>query len=232
MREKILVVDDDVTSLELLRLRLGKEGYEVFTARSGEEALQLCRQNMPDLVLLDLMMPGMDGFETCRRLKNMKEELAVIMLTASSDDVDKVVGFKLGIDDYQTKPYNFTELVLRIKAVLRRARNSHRSGEDSVLEYPGLVIDRGRRTVSVNSQPVELTPREFDLLWLLASHPNQVFSKQQLLDRLWDGAYFGDDNTVNVHIRRLREKIEENPSKPVYVKTVWGVGYKFELPQQ
>jgi DNA-binding response OmpR family regulator len=226
MTLNILAVDDDLKILKILQHTLSKEGFKVTTASSGEEALQIARQTFPDLVLLDIMMPGLDGFETFQRLKAIRD-VPVIILSARSDEIDKVVGFRMGVDDYQTKPFSPTELALRVKAVLRRISEQKVKNENS-LNYGSLVLDYERRVVEINSQKVELTPKEFELLWLMASNPNRVFTKAHLLDKIWDSSFYGDDNTVTVHIRKLREKIEIEPSKPAYIKTVWGTGYKFE----
>jgi len=172
------------------------------------------------------MMPGMDGFETYQKLKALRE-VPVIILSARSDEVDKIVGFRMGVDDYQTKPFSPTELALRVKAVLRRAREQ-KIDSKYVLKYGALSLDYEKRVVWHTNNKIELTPKEFELLWLMASNPNRVFTKAHLLDKIWDSAFYGDDNTVTVHIRKLREKIEADPSKPVFIKTVWGTGYKFE----
>ena len=227
MPRRILAVDDDQKILKIIQHTFQKEGFEVLTASSGEEALEKSRQLKPDLVVLDLMMPGMDGFETYQKLKTQREDLPVIILTAKADEVDRIVGFRLGVDDYQTKPFSPTELALRAKAVLRRS-GSFTSTNEKLLEYGVLVIDYTRRLSTVSGKKVELTPKEFELLWLMAANPNRVFSKSVILDKIWDSAYYGDENTVTVHIRRLREKLEPDPSRPRYIKTVWGAGYKFE----
>jgi len=226
MPQCILAVDDDQKILKILQHTLSKEGFNVITATSGEEALQIAGQNSPDLVLLDIMMPGMDGFETYQKLKAIRE-VPVIILSARSDEIDKIVGFRMGVDDYQTKPFSPTELALRVKAVLRRVREQ-KVDSRHVLKYGSLTLDYEKRVVEVNNNKIELTPKEFELLWLMASNPNRVFTKAHLLDKIWDSAFYGDDNTVTVHIRKLREKIETDPSKPVFIKTVWGTGYKFE----
>ena len=226
MTHSILAVDDDPKILKILQHTLTKEGFKVSTASCGEEALQIARQTFPDLVLLDIMMPGMDGFETFQRLKAIRE-VPVIFLTARSDEIDKVVGFRMGVDDYQTKPFSPIELALRVKAVLRRSGEQKVKSENS-LKYGSMELDYDKRVVEINSQKVELTPKEFELLWLMASNPNRVFTKAHLLDKIWDSSFYGDDNTVTVHIRKLREKIEFDPSKPAFIKTVWGTGYKFE----
>ncbi|KJS14918.1 MAG: PhoP family transcriptional regulator [Peptococcaceae bacterium BRH_c4b] len=227
MPYRILAVDDDPKILKILLHSLGKEGFEVLTAANGEEALQKARQFPPDLVVLDIMMPGMDGFETYQKLKAQRE-VPVIILSARTDEVDRVVGFRMGVDDYQTKPFSPTELALRVKAILRRLEEKNVQPEQ-VLTFAGLILDYGKRLVMVDGSKVELTPKEFELLWLMASNSNRVFTKAHLLDKIWDSSFLGDENTVTVHIRRLREKIERDPSKPVYIKTVWGTGYKFEF---
>lgn len=227
MSPRIMVVDDDPTIIKIIDHAMKKEGIEVISANSGQEALDLVSRDRPDLVLLDVMMPGMDGFETFQRLKAIMD-VPVIMLSARSDEVDRLVGLRLGVDDYQTKPFSPAELALRVKAVLRRTGGTRSREQRKTLGYNGLTIDSQSRLVTVGGKKVDLTPKEFDLLWLMASNPNRVFTKGQILDLVWDSSYFGDENTVMVHIRRLREKIEEEPSRPVYIKTVWGTGYKFE----
>jgi len=223
---RILAVDDDPKILKILQHALSREGFEVVTAASGEEALEKAGQYPPDLVVLDIMMPGMDGFETFQRLK-ARREMPVIILSARTDEMDRVVGFRMGVDDYQTKPFSPTELALRVKAVLRRV-GGQKAAQEQMLSYGPLTLDYGKRAVLLDNRKVELTPKEFELLWLMASNPNRVFTKAHLLDKVWDSSFYGDDNTVTVHIRRLREKIERDPSKPKYIKTVWGTGYKFE----
>lgn len=228
--QRILAVDDDPKILKILQHTLSKEGFEVILAASGEDALQKVRSQPPDLVVLDIMMPGMDGFETLQKLKAQHCNAPVIMLSARSDEVDKVVGFRMGVDDYQTKPFSPTELALRIKAILRRL-GEQGTKQKQVLSFKGLTLDYNKRIVMLNNQKIELTPKEFEVLWVLASNPNQVFTKANLLDKVWDSAFYGDDNTVTVHIRRLREKLEKEPSNPSYIKTVWGIGYKFECEE-
>jgi len=228
MPQKIMVVDDEPKIIKIVEHALKKEGFEVIKASGGAEALDLAAKDRPDLVLLDIMMPGMDGFETFQRLKAMMD-VPVVILSARSDEIDKVVGFRMGVDDYQTKPFSPTELALRIKAVLRRVGENNVREKD-VLTFGELSIDSRSRLLTVAGKKVELTPKEFDLLWLLASSPNRVFPKGQILDLVWDSSYYGDENTVMVHIRRLREKIEGDPSSPRFIKTVWGTGYRFESP--
>jgi len=229
MSHCILAVDDDPKIIKVLQHTLSREGLKVVTASNGEEALQMARQYSPDLVLLDIMMPGMDGFETFQKLKEQRD-IPVIILSARSDEVDRLVGFRMGVDDYQTKPFSPAELALRVKAVLRRV-GEQRFTREQVLRFGSLTLDYGRRVVELNGRKVDLTPKEFELLWIMASNPNRVFSKTHLLDKIWDSSFYGDDNTVTVHIRKLREKIEKNPSKPAYIKTVWGTGYKFEYDE-
>jgi len=226
MAYSILAVDDDPKILKILQHTLSKEGFKVAAAASGEAALQIAGQSSPDLILLDIMMPGMDGFETYQKLKAIRE-VPVIILSARSDEVDKIVGFRMGIDDYQTKPFSPTELALRVKAVLRRGREQ-KANSENMLKYDNLTLDYEKRMVEVNNNKIELTPKEFELLWLMASNPSLVFTKAHLLDKIWSSSFYGDENTVTVHIRKLREKIEADPSKPVFIKTVWGTGYKFE----
>ncbi len=205
-----------------------REGYQVSTASDGEEALRLAEREQPDLIILDLMLPRVDGFEVCRRLRAYTNT-PIIILSAKGDEVDKVTGFRLGVDDYLTKPFSPTELVLRVKAVLRRTRAKD-EGQALRIVYPGLEMDLRTREVKVRGQPVSLTAREFDLLWLMASHPFQVFSREQLFTRIWGEEYLRDENTVTVMIRRLRSKIEQDPDSPAIIVTVWGVGYKFQPP--
>jgi DNA-binding response OmpR family regulator len=226
MSYSILAIDDDPKILKILLHTFRKEGFKVATAASGEEALQIARQSPPDLVLLDIMMPDMDGFETYQKLKALRE-VPVIILSSRCDEIDKIVGFRMGIDDYQTKPFSPSELTLRVKAVLRRDR-AQEANNENVLKYGNLTLDYEKRVVEVNNNKIGLTPKEFELLWLMASSPSFVFTKAHLLNKIWQSCFCGDDNTVTVHIRKLREKIEANPSKPVFIKTVWGTGYKFD----
>jgi DNA-binding response OmpR family regulator len=227
--DNVLVVDDETIVAEVVARYLTREGYLVRTASDGEEALRLAREVQPDLVVLDLMLPKLDGLEVCRRLQ-AEGDVAIIMLTARGEETDRIVGLRLGADDYLVKPFSPAELVARVHAVLRRTQSptsGARPGQGK-LRFPGLVIDPRTRGVEVRDQPVELTPKEFDLLAFLASSPGQVFTRDQLLTEVWDYQYAGDASTVTVHVRRLREKIEEAPMSPRHIKTVWGIGYKFE----
>jgi two-component system, OmpR family, response regulator VicR len=226
----ILVVDDEPNILEVVSAYLRRELYNVVTATDGEAALKQFAETCPDLIVLDVMLPRLDGLEVCRRVR-ATSNTPIIMLTARSDEMDKLVGLGIGADDYLTKPFSPRELVARIKAVLRRslAVAPPEPGADDTLKFPGLKINPRTRAVEMDSGPVELTAKEFDLLYFLARHPQEVFTRTQLLDQVWDYSYYGDTSTVTVHVRRLREKIEPDPMRPRYVKTVWGVGYKFDM---
>lgn len=226
---RVLVVDDEPMVREVLARYLEQEGFDVSTAEDGEEALSAFESNRPDLVLLDLMLPRIDGLEVFRRMR-AGSTTPVIMLTARGDETDRVVGLELGADDYVTKPFSPREVVARVRAVLRRT-GEPAAGEGAVrgpLELGGLAIDEGRREVTIDGTPVKLTRKEFDLLVHLASRPGITLTRTQLLEDVWDFAWDGDTATVTVHIRRLREKIEDDPSNPKRLVTVWGVGYRFE----
>ncbi len=220
------MVDDDPNISEVVALYLEREGYVVDVALDGDEALKKTRSHPPDLVVLDLMLPKVDGLEICRILRS-QSSVAIIMLTAKGEETDKLVGLNLGADDYISKPFSPRELVARVKAVLRRSSFPSRYEGESLL-FQDLHIRPSTRTVKVQGDEVELTAKEFDLLLFLVQHPNQVFSREQLLNSVWDYEYFGDASTVTVHVRRLREKIETDPTRPRYILTVWGVGYKFK----
>lgn len=229
----VLIADDDKEIRDLLKLYLEREFYKVITAANGEEALQLFEKNSPSLILLDLMMPVMDGIEACKRLRD-KTNASIIMLTAKDQEYDKIVGLSMGADDYITKPFSVNEVVARVKAHLRRYRvlgsEENPAGsqkEKTSLTFEGLSIDLKTYTVTVRGREISLTAKELELLKFFASHPGQVFTKTQLFRNVWDSQYIEDDNTVMVHIRKLRKKIEEDPSDPQYIQTVWGIGYKF-----
>jgi two-component system response regulator ResD len=224
---QVLVVDDEPMVREVLARYLEAEGFAVVTAGDGVEALVRFGEAAPDLVLLDLMLPRIDGFEVFDRLRTLGR-VPVIMLTARGEETDRVVGLDLGADDYVTKPFSPREVVARVRAVLRRTGGEAPDGRDDPLVYGDLTIDPASHTVIVRDEPVRLTPKEFDLLRLMASSPGVVFSRIQLLEEVWDFAWDGDPSTVTVHIRRLREKIESDPSAPELLVTVWGVGYRFE----
>jgi DNA-binding response OmpR family regulator len=224
----ILIVDDEPIVREVVAQYLRQEGFSVEAAADGHEALRAFARARPDLVLLDLMLPGVDGLEVCRLIRG-QSNIPIIMLTAKGDEIDTVIGLGVGADDYVAKPFSPRELVARIKAVLRRAASQPiASAEGDPIRHGALTIRPDRRQVEIAGRPVELTAREFDLLEFLARHPGQVFTREDLLDKVWDWAFAGDSGTVTVHVRRLRAKIEADPERPRYVKTVWGVGYKFE----
>jgi DNA-binding response OmpR family regulator len=227
MGSRILVVDDESIVTEVVERYLRLEGYEVSIATDGAEALRIARQWNPDLVVLDLMLPIVDGLEVCRQLRQ-DTQVPIIMLTARGDETDRVVGLELGADDYVVKPFSPRELVARVKSVLRRATASPAHAPHSVLRSGDLAIDPQAREVTVGGRRISLTAKEFELLFFLASHPNQVFTRDQLMDHVWDYTYAAEPSTVTVHIRRLRTKIEADPLKPHYIKTLWGMGYKFE----
>ncbi len=228
---KIMVVDDDKNICELLRLYLEKEGYETRQFYDGEAAVAAFEEWMPDLVLLDVMMPRLDGWETCRKLRAIAP-VPIVMLTAKGDTFDKVLGLELGADDYIVKPFDTKEVVARIKAVLRRSQQAPKEAGDSdkVINYDNLSLDLNKYELKVNGQNVEAPPKEMELLYYLASHPGRVFTRDQLLDEVWGFEYYGDSRTIDVHVKRLREKLE-GASDKWNVKTVWGVGYKFEVKE-
>jgi DNA-binding response OmpR family regulator len=222
----VLIVDDEEIVREVVAQYLRQEGFSVEVASDGPEALKSFAHARPDLVLLDLMLPGIDGLEVCRRIRT-QSNVPVIMVTAKGDEVDTIIGLGVGADDYVSKPFSPRELVARVKAVLRRSTAPLASDGDP-LHFGSITIRPDQRLVEVAGESVELTAREFDLLVFLAEHPRQVFTRDELLDKVWDWAYASDGGTVTVHIRRLRQKIEADPERPRHIKTVWGVGYKFE----
>ncbi len=227
--QSILLVEDETTIREVLRRYLEREGFRVVEARDGYEALDAVAEGIPDLIILDLMLPGIDGLTITRQLRQTrktKPDIPIIMLTAKGETSDRIRGLDLGADDYISKPFSPREVVSRIHAVLRRtAPEPVQMGE--LLEFPGLAIDTGAHIVNVAGRKVGLSSKEFDLLVFFASYPGRVFSRTHLLDNVWGHEYYGDPSTVTVHIRRLREKIEADPSAPVFIETVWGVGYRF-----
>jgi DNA-binding response OmpR family regulator len=222
----VLVVDDESIVREVVAQYLRQDGFDVEVAEDGPEALKRFAQARPDLVLLDLMLPGIDGLEVCRRIR-MQSNVPVIMVTAKGDEIDTIIGLGVGADDYISKPFSPRELVARVKAVLRRA-TAPLPAEGDPLHFGSLTIRPDRRQVQIAGDSVELTAREFDLLEFLARNAGQVFTRDDLLDKVWDWAYASDGGTVTVHVRRLRQKIEADPERPRHIKTVWGVGYKFE----
>ena len=227
-KPRVLVVDDEENVCELITIYFEKAGYEVVCCGNGEEGIERLQSQKPDLVILDLMLPGMDGLDVCREIRK-SSNIPLIMLTARVDEVDRVLGLEMGADDYITKPFSPRELLARVKAVLRRAAYVPGPEEQQVLELPGLSVSRVSREVIVGDQTVDLTPKEFDLLWYLASNRNRVFTREQLLEQVWAyQEFYGDERTVDQHIKRLRRKIEMNGS-PCRITTIWGVGYKFEI---
>jgi two-component system alkaline phosphatase synthesis response regulator PhoP len=227
MTPRILMVDDEKDIVDLVAYNLEKEGYETLKALDGEKALQLVRTKTPDLVVLDLMLPGIQGLEVCKRIRKDPEtaSIPIIMLTAKGAEIDKIVGLEVGADDYITKPFSVKELLARIKAVLRRSRRA--AGQAEVFEFKGLHIDFKSYEVTVDGKRVDLSPTEFRLLKFLSRNPGRVYSREQILDRVWGDEAFVEPRTVDVHIRRLRARIEHDESSPDYIVTVRGAGYKF-----
>ena len=226
MKTKILLVDDDPNIRQLVNLYLEKEGFEVVMADRGDEAIKIFKSTPPNLILLDVMLPGMDGGQVCREVRKVSN-IPIIMLTAKDETFDKVLGLELGADDYMVKPFEMKELVARIKAVLRRFQNSETPAKELV--FPGLTINISQYTVTFMGRELEMPPKELELLYFLASHPGMVFTREQLLEQVWGYDYFGDSRTVDVHVKRLREKLSAGEQMGWQIKTVWGVGYKFEV---
>jgi len=239
MESKILVVEDDNTLLEMLEYNLSRQGYQVVTAKDGRSALTFARQEKPDLIVLDVMLPGIDGFEVCRILRK-EFSFPILMLTARTEEVDKIVGLEMGADDYLTKPFSMRELLARVKALLRRvdlireALNSENAGtsdlEESIplLTFDNLEIDQNRREVRLNGAPLRLKPKEFDLILFLARHQGIALSRDLILERVWGWTYDGNSRTVDVHVRWLREKIEADPGNARRILTIRGIGYRFD----
>jgi DNA-binding response OmpR family regulator len=240
MGNKILVVEDDNTLLEMLEYNLSRQGYQVVTAKNGRSALTFARQEKPDLIVLDVMLPGIDGFEVCRILRK-EFSFPILMLTARTEEVDKIVGLEMGADDYLTKPFSMRELMARVKALLRRvdlireAINSQTANKATDLEesiplltFDNLEIDQNRREVRLNDEPLRLKPKEFDLILFLTRHKGIALSRDLILERVWGWTYDGNSRTVDVHVRWLREKIEEDPSNARRILTVRGIGYRFD----
>lgn len=226
IKQSIMIVDDDPNIAQLVRLYLEKEGFEVRIHARGDSALADFRQNPPALLLLDIMLPGMDGWQVCRAVRQISS-IPIIMLSAKDETFDKVLGLELGADDYITKPFDPKEMMARVKAVLRRGTQGERP-EEEALSFPGLIISLARYEVLLQGKAVEMPPKELELLYFLASHPNQVFTREQLLEKVWDFEYFGDSRTVDVHVKRLREKLVPSEFLGWSIRTVWKVGYKFE----
>ena len=230
MGKKILIVDDDNNIAELISLYLTKECYDTKIVNDGEQALIAFEHYKPNMLLLDLMLPGIDGYQVCREIR-AKSDVPIIMLSAKGEVFDKVLGLELGADDYILKPFDSKELVARVKAVLRRFQpakpEAYASVDIKCVEYPGLIVNLSNYSVTYDGQQIDMPPKELELLYFLASSPNQVFTREQLLDNIWGYEYVGDTRTVDVHVKRLREKIKDKPTWRI--ATVWGIGYKFEV---
>jgi DNA-binding response OmpR family regulator len=224
--DRILVVEDEPMVAEVVERYLRRDGYEVDVVHDGPAALSAIEGFRPDLIVLDVMLPGIDGMEICRRVRS-RSSVPIIILTARGDEVDRLLGLEIGADDYVTKPFSPREVAARVKAVLRRAAPGA-IAESEALHFGALRINGKTRAVEIGADAIHLTAREFDLLFFLATHPGQVFTRAQMLDAVWDYEFPGDETTVTVHMRRLRAKVEPDPSRPRHLKTVWGVGYKFE----
>ena len=227
MQYKILIVDDDENICELLRLYLEKDGFDTVVAGDGEQAVEYAAKYSPDLILLDIMLPKLDGWQVCREIRKTSET-PIIMLTAKGETFDKILGLELGADDYVSKPFDTKEVIARIKAVLRRTHDSDKSSQINEVRYDKLRINLTNYELEVNGVKIDTPPKELELIYHLASNPNRVYTRYQLLDEVWGFDYYGDSRTVDVHVKRLREKLE-NVSDEWSLKTVWGVGYKFEV---
>lgn len=230
VKQKILIVDDDNNIAELISLYLTKECYDTKIVNDGEQALIAFEHYKPNMLLLDLMLPGIDGYQVCREIR-AKSDVPIIMLSAKGEVFNKVLGLELGADDYILKPFDSKELVARVKAVLRRFQpakpEAYASVDIKCVEYPGLIVNLSNYSVTYDGQQIDMPPKELELLYFLASSPNQVFTREQLLDNIWGYEYVGDTRTVDVHVKRLREKIKDKPTWRI--ATVWGIGYKFEV---
>lgn len=228
MPERILVVDDEESIVQLIAYNLRRAGYDVISALNGEDGLALARSEQPDLVILDLMLPGMDGFDVCKELRR-ETELPILMLTARGEEIDRVIGFEIGADDYVVKPFSPRELVGRVKAILRRSAKKPKEADESqdTLVFGALSINFVTYEVARDGRRIDLTPTEYQILKILSQHPGRVFTRDELVDRVMGSDFFGDVRTIDVHIRHLRSKIEENPSEPRFIETVRGAGYKF-----
>ena len=230
VKQKILIVDDDNNIAELISLYLTKECYDTKIVNDGEQALIAFEHYKPNMLLLDLMLPGIDGYQVCREIR-AKSDVPIIMLSAKGEVFDKVLGLELGADDYILKPFDSKELVARVKAVLRRFQpakpEAYASVDIKCVEYPGLIVNLSNYSVTYDGQQIDMPPKELELLYFLASSPNQVFTREQLLDNIWGYEYVGDTRTVDVHVKRLREKIKDKPTWRI--ATAWGIGYKFEV---
>ncbi len=226
-QNKILIVDDDANICELLRLYLEKDGFETVVASDGAQAVEFAEKHNPDLILLDIMLPKLDGWQVCREIRKTSNT-PIIMLTAKGETFDKILGLELGADDYVSKPFDTKEVIARIKAVLRRSNDSEKNEKIKEVRFDKLIINLTNYELIVNGEKIDTPPKELELVYHLASNPNRVYTRDQLLDEVWGFDYYGDSRTVDVHVKRLREKLE-NVSDKWCLKTVWGVGYKFEV---
>ncbi|HQD39382.1 MAG TPA: response regulator transcription factor [Bacillota bacterium] len=227
MGSKILIVDDEPAIVELVKYNLEREGFSCLVAEDGEQALDIAQKESPDLIVLDIMLPKKDGYAVCRELRAMGLQMLILMLSAKGEEIDRVLGLEIGADDYLPKPFSTRELVARVKAMLRRQELAQNPAATSVLRVGEVELDQERFEVKVRGKKVDLTPKEFELLHLLMQNPGKVLTRDMLLIKGWDFAYDGGSRTVDVHVRRLREKIEENPAEPKLIETVYGVGYRF-----
>ncbi len=228
MHKRILVIEDNEDIAELIRLNLYDLGHKLQVCHNGDTGWSYYQKNHYDLVILDIMLPGLDGLDICKRIRGeSKDYTPILMLTSKSTELDRVLGLELGADDYLTKPFSLLEFIARVKALLRRSDALTHTSKEPILEYKSLTIDPGSREVRRDNCVLELTAKEFDLLYYFARHPGQVFNRAQLLDRIWGYSHGGYEHTVNTHMNRLRNKIEADPKKPVMIKTIWGVGYQF-----
>ena len=227
--KNILIVEDNADLVNLLKINLSDQGYAIHTALNGQQGLDQYRQVNPDLVILDVMMPKIDGIEVCKEIRENDKVTPILMLTAKSEEIDKILGLEIGADDYMTKPFSIRELIARVKAMLRRveAQSQEKNDIQEVLNFDSLQVNTKKRKVTLNGESLELTSKEYDLLLLFFSNPGKAYSREELLNDIWGYSYEGYSHTVNSHINRLRSKIEEDPSDPHYIRTVWGVGYRF-----
>ncbi|KPU43741.1 transcriptional regulatory protein SrrA [Oxobacter pfennigii] len=225
--QSVLIIDDDENVHEFLNLYLKKEGYFTYSAYNGIDAIKVFKEHSPSVIILDIMMPGLNGLEVCKAIRS-ESKVPIIMLTAKGEDIDKILGLEIGADDYITKPFNPREVAARIKAVLRRVEDFS-GASNKILNYPGLEINLNDYTVKVNDTPIQCTSKEIEILWIIASKPNRVFTREQLLELVWGYEYAGETRTVDTHIKRIRAKLNIKDDLPWDIKTVWGVGYKFEV---
>lgn len=232
MARKILLVEDEDAIRKFVKINLEREGYQVFEAASGEDGIELAKKEHPEIVVLDIMLPGIDGFEVCRILRQEFPNLGIIMLTAKAEDLDKIMGLQFGSDDYMTKPFNPTELSLRIKSLERRLDSKNtKTSKESVLNHPPFELDTYARKFYYQSQEVELTPTEYIIMKLFMENPGKALRREEILTKVWGNEYLGDSKIVDVNIRRLRSKIEQNPAKPRFIETVWGMGYRWFIAE-